>query len=322
MSFQELILTANTKKYTVFPIEHKDLWVLYKKALANFWTPEEIDLARDYKDWETLSNNEQFFVKNVLAFFAASDGIVNENLAVNFYNEVQISEARQFYAIQIGIEAIHGETYSLLLDSYVKDHREKDALFDAIDTNPAVRLKADWALKWIDNGNFPERLLAFAAVEGIFFSGSFCAIFWLKNRGLMPGLCFSNELISRDEALHCDFAIALYSKLEKKLTQKNVFILFADAVRIEKQFITESLPVSLIGMNADLMKQYIEYVCDYYLLKLGYDRLFEAENPFPFMEYIALEGKSNFFERKNDQYSKAGVGIEPEQMIFALDEDF
>lgn len=321
---KEPLLTASNNRFTMFPIEHPDLWELYKKALANFWTAEEIDLSRDYKDWETLNESEQHFIKHVLAFFASSDGIVNENLVLNFYNEVKNSEARTFYGFQIAIESIHSETYSLLIDSYVKDPQEKTDLFNAIDTIPAVKGKADWAMKWIDNGSFPERLLAFAAVEGIFFSGSFCAIFWLKNRGLMPGLGFSNELISRDEALHCSFAILLYSKLENKLSQEIIHKIFGDAVEIEKKFITEALPVSLIGMNSKLMKQYIEFVCDFYLCEIGVDKLFNVQNPFPFMEFLSMSSstKGNFFETKISQYSKAGVGIPTEQMIFSIDEDF
>jgi ribonucleoside-diphosphate reductase beta chain len=282
---------------------------MYKKAEASFWTAEEIDLSHDMKDWERMNDNERHFVKHVLAFFAASDGIVNENLAVNFIREVQIAEARCFYGFQIMIENIHSETYSLLIDTYIKDPVEKDKLFKAMETVPCVQRKAEWALRWINkkNSSFAERLVAFAAVEGIFFSGSFCSIFWLKKRGLMPGLSFSNELISRDEGLHCDFACLLYNKLENKLTTERVHEIIGDAVAIEKEFVSDALPVDLIGMNSKMMCQYIEFVADRLLVALGYHRLFNATNPFDFMELISLQGKTNFFEKRVGEYQKAGV---------------
>jgi len=318
----EPILQETPDKYTVFPIKHQDIWTMYEYAIANFWTVEEIDFSKDILDWVKLTDDERFFIKNVLAFFAASDGIVNENLVLNFYNEVQISEMRQFYASQIMMEAIHGQTYSLMIETYVKNPEEKSKLFSAIVNNSAVKLKAEWALKWITNGTFAERLLAFILVEGVFFSGSFCAIYWLKKRGLMPGLTKSNELISRDEALHCNAAIMLYSKLENKVSPERVHEIFNEAVKIEKQFITESLPVKLIGMNDELMKTYIEYVSDYWLMKLMYPPIFKSENPFDFMQYISLQDFGNFFETRITSYRRAGVGVSQEQNSFSLDEDF
>jgi ribonucleoside-diphosphate reductase beta chain len=318
----EPILKENLNRYTVFPIEYHDIWKLYQEGIGNFWTAEEIDFSKDQDDWKKLNDDERFFVKNVLAFFAASDGIVNENLVLNFYNEVQISEMRQFYANQIQMEAIHGTTYSLMIETYVNDPAEKADLFNAISTNPIVEKKASWALKWITSGSFAERLLAFAVVEGIFFSGSFCAIFWLKSRGLMPGLTLSNEFISRDEALHCRAAITLYSYLENKLTEENVHALFKEAVDIEKEFITGSLPVRLIGMNNDLMKQYIEYIADYWLVKLGHQKLYGSDNPFDFMNYISLQSFGNFFETRVSSYRKANVGVSKSETQFNLDEDF
>jgi len=297
----EPILKKSLDRFTVFPIKYPDIWDLYNKSLANFWTAEEIDLSKDYEDWENLTKNEQFFIKNTLAFFSSSDGVVSENLVLNFYNDVQIPEARQLYAVQICIEAIHSQTYALLLDSYVKDPIEKSNLFHAIENIPAVGEKAKWAMKWISNGTFPQKLIAFAAVEGLFFSSSFASIFWLKSRGIMRGLTFSNELISRDESIHCDTAILLYSKIIQKLDYKEIHEIFEDAVKIEKKFATESLPVSLIGMNSKLMCQYIEFVCDYYLTELGC---------------------SNFFEQKISSYVKAGVGVNPEKMQFSIEEDF
>lgn len=318
----ETILKPNTSKYTVFPIEHKDLWIMYEYAIANFWTVDEIDFSRDPKDWEKLNNDEKYFIKNILAFFAASDGIVNENLIMNFYNEVQLAEMRQFYASQIMMESIHSHTYSLMIETYVKDEEEKLKLFSAIENNNAVKLKADWALKWISNGTFAERLLAFILVEGVFFSGSFCAIYWLKKRGLLPGLTKSNELISRDEALHCNAAIALYSKLDNKLSKDRVFKIVKEAVEIEQKFITESLPVNLIGMNNKMMKQYIEYVSDYWLVKMDYPKIYDSKNPFEFMQYISLQDFGNFFETRITSYRKAGVGVSKEQNTFSLDESF
>ncbi len=305
---EEPILKENKDRFVLFPIQHDDIWQFYKKAEASFWTAEEIDLSQDLKDWANLSDGERHFIKHVLAFFAASDGIVNENLAENFVAEVQYTEAKFFYGFQIAIENIHSETYSLLIDTYVKDAKEKDYLFNAIETMDCVGKKAEWALKWIDNGSFQERLIAFAAVEGIFFSGSFCSIFWMKKRGLMPGLTFSNELISRDEGLYCDFACLLYNnhtvnKLDKKLVQS----IIEDAVTIEKEFVTDALPVKLIGMNADLMCQYIEFVADRLLGELGCDKIYHATNPFDFMDMISLQGKTNFFEKRVSEYQKAGV---------------
>jgi ribonucleoside-diphosphate reductase beta chain len=319
----EPILQENKDRFVLFPIKHKDIWEMYKKAEASFWTAEEIDLSADTVDWEAkLNADERHFVKHVLAFFAASDGIVNENLAVNFMNEVQYPEARCFYGFQIMIENIHSETYSLLIDSYIKDPKEKDYLFHALDNMPCVTKKGEWALRWIENGNFAERLVAFAAVEGIFFSGSFCSIFWLKKRGLMPGLTFSNELISRDEGLHCDFACLLYKQLVNKLSQEDVHAIIANAVEIEKEFVSDALPVKLIGMNADLMCQYIEFVADRLLMSLGYGKLYNAVNPFDFMEMISLQGKTNFFEKRVAEYQKSGVMSKKEDNVFKLDEDF
>lgn len=304
----EPILQPTTDRFVIFPIKHKEIWAMYKKAEASFWTAEEIDLQQDMTDWENkLTKDERHFIKHVLAFFAASDGIVNENLAINFLNEVQYPEARCFYGFQIAIENIHAETYSLLIDTYIKDNKEKDFLFNAIENLPCVAKKADWAMKWIENGNFAQRLVAFAAVEGIFFSGSFCSIFWLKKRGLMPGLAFSNELISRDEGLHCDFACMLYNQLQNKLTNEEITAIIAEAVAYEKEFVTDAIPVALIGMNAKLMCQYIEFVADRLLGELGCPKLFNAINPFDFMEMISLEGKTNFFEKRVSEYQKAGV---------------
>jgi len=296
---------------------------MYKKEEASFWTAEEIDLNPDLQDWENkLNEDEKHFIKHVLAFFAASDGIVNENLAVNFMKEVQYPEARCFYGFQIMMENIHSETYSLLIDSYIKDPKEKDRLFHSIDTLPCVGKKAEWAIKWIGNGTFAERLIAFAAVEGIFFSGSFCSIFWLKKRGLMPGLTFSNELISRDEGLHCDFACLLYSQLDNPLPKEQVTAIITNAVEIEKEFVSDALPVSLIGMNAKLMCQYIEFVADRLLVALGCEKAYNAINPFDFMELISLQGKTNFFEKRVAEYQKSGVMGKKEDNIFSLDEDF
>ncbi len=324
----EPILKDNKDRFVLFPIKHQEVWQMYKQAEASFWTAEEIDLSHDQKDWERMNNGERHFVQNVLAFFAASDGIVNENLAINFIREVQIPEARCFYGFQIMMENIHSEAYSLLIDTYIKDAAEKDRLFHAIETVPCVKKKAEWALRWIRKGSFAERLVAFAAVEGIFFSGSFCSIFWLKKRGLMPGLAFSNELISRDEGLHCDFACLLYNMLENKLTPESVQQIIGDAVEIEKEFVSEALPVDLIGMNAKLMCQYIEFVADRLLVALGYPRLFRASNPFDFMELISLQGKTNFFEKRVGEYQKAGVmngtnGTQKDKAhSFKTDEDF
>lgn len=320
----EPILAENKNRFVLFPIQHNDIWEFYKKAEASFWTAEEIDLSQDLKDWEGMTDGERQFISHVLAFFAASDGIVNENLAEHFIAEVQYTEAKFFYGFQIAIENIHSETYSLLIDTYVKDSKEKDKLFNAIDTMDCVKRKADWALRWIDKGNFAERLVAFAAVEGIFFSGSFCSIFWLKKRGLMPGLSFSNELISRDEGLHCDFACLLYnSHVVNKLDDQVIIGIIKDAVSIEKEFVTDSLPVSLIGMNADLMCQYIEFVADRLLNELVGQKIYNVTNPFDFMEMISLQGKTNFFEKRVAEYQKAGVlNSDSDSPKFSLDEDF
>ena len=297
---------------------------MYKKAEASFWTAEEIDLAEDLKDWDALSNNERHFVSHILAFFAASDGIVNENLSGNFCTEVQQSEARCFYGFQIAVENIHSETYSLLIDTYIKDQKEKSHLLNAIETVPCVQKKANWALKWCDanNASFAERMIAFAAVEGIFFSGSFCAIFWLKKRGLMPGLSFSNELISRDEGLHCDFACLLYSKMVNKLPESRIVEIITNAVEIEKEFVVDALPVELIGMNSGLMCDYIEFCADRLLRALGCAKYYKAVNPFEWMEMISLQGKTNFFEKRVGEYSKSGVGVSKEEQVFSIDCDF
>jgi ribonucleoside-diphosphate reductase beta chain len=319
----EPILRENKDRFVLFPIKHNDIWQFYKQAEASFWTAEEIDLSADLVDWnEKLNDDERHFIKHVLAFFAASDGIVNENLAVNFMNEVQYPEARCFYGFQIMMENIHSETYSLLIDTYIKDTAEKTRLFHAIDTVPAVKRKAEWALRWIEKGSFPERLISFAAVEGIFFSGSFCSIFWLKKRGLMPGLSFSNELISRDEGLHCDFACLLYKELLNKLPETRVKEIIASAVEIEKEFVTDALPVSLIGMNAAMMQQYIEFVADRLLVALGFTKHFNATNPFDFMEMQSLQGKTNFFEKKVAEYQKAGVMGNQKDNAIRFDEEF
>ena len=305
----EPILSENKNRFVIFPIQHHDIWEWYKKQEACFWTAEEIDLHQDLTDWSTkLNDEERYFVKHILAFFAASDGIVNENLAENFVNEVQYSEAKFFYGFQIMMENIHSETYSLLIDTYVKDEAEKNSLLQAIEVFPAIKKKADWALRWIDSDSFAERLIAFAAVEGIFFSGAFCSIFWLKKRGLMPGLTFSNELISRDEGMHCDFAVHLHNThLVNKVPKDRIREIIIDALNIEREFITESLPVSLIGMNAKLMTQYLEFVTDRLLVELNLEKEFNVSNPFDFMDMISLQGKTNFFEKRVSEYQKAGV---------------
>jgi ribonucleoside-diphosphate reductase beta chain len=320
----EPILNPNKNRFVLFPIQHDDIWSFYKKAEASFWTAEEIDLSADQIDWESkLNNDERHFVKHVLAFFAASDGIVNENLAENFLSEVQYTEAKFFYGFQIAMENVHSETYSLLIDTYIKDTADKNSLFNAIDTMDCVRKKADWALRWIENGSFAERLVAFAAVEGIFFSGSFCSIFWLKKRGFMPGLAFSNELISRDEALHTEFAVLLYSKLLNKVSKKKVQDMIREAVEIEKEFILEAIPCRMIGMNSDLMVKYIEFVADRLTVQLGYDKIYGSANPFDFMELISLAGKSNFFERRVSDYSLSNKAVsEAEEEAFDMNIDF
>ncbi len=325
MSQIEPILQENKNRFVIFPIKHQDIWEFYKSMEASFWTAEEIDLSQDLNDWNNkLNDDERYFIKHILAFFAASDGIVNENLAENFVNEVQYAEAKFFYGFQIMMENIHSETYSLLIDTYVKDEAEKADLFNALDVFPAIRKKADWALKWIESDSFAERLIAFAAVEGIFFSGAFCSIYWLKKRGLMPGLTFSNELISRDEGVHCDFAVHLHNHhLVNKVPKERIRSIIVDALNIEREFITESLPVSLIGMNAGLMTQYLEFVADRLLVELGCDREYNVSNPFDFMDMISLQGKTNFFEKKVAEYQKSGVKVsEGDSQKISFDADF
>jgi ribonucleoside-diphosphate reductase beta chain len=325
MSQVEPILQENKNRFVIFPIKHHDIWEWYKKMEASFWTAEEIDLHQDLNDWNNkLSEDERYFIKHILAFFAASDGIVNENLAENFVNEVQYAEAKFFYGFQIMMENIHSETYSLLIDTYVKDEAEKDELFNALEVFPAIAKKAEWALKWIDSDSFAERLIAFAAVEGIFFSGAFCSIYWLKKRGLMPGLTFSNELISRDEGVHCDFAVHLHNHhLINKVPKERIKEIIVDALNIEREFVTESLPVSLIGMNAVLMTQYLEFVADRLLVELGCDRVYGSANPFDFMDMISLQGKTNFFEKRVAEYQKSGVmNTDSDAQKISFDADF
>lgn len=318
----EHLLQENPSRFVLFPIQHDEIWTMYKKSVACFWTVQEVDLGFDMTDWEKLSDNERHFISHVLAFFAASDGIVNENLAFRFSNDIQIPEVRCFYGFQIAIENIHSEMYSLLIDTYIKDETQKNHLLNAIDTVPSVTKKAEWAIRWINNGSFPERLIAFAAVEGIFFSGSFCSIFWLKKRGLMPGLTFSNELISRDEGMHRDFACLLYSMLELKLPEERVHAIISDAVKYEKEFVMEALPVNLIGINCLMMSDYIEFVADHLLASLGVGKIYNTVNPFDWMEMISLEGKTNFFEKRVGEYQKAGVMNTTEENSFLLDADF
>tara|TARA_B110000495_G_C22987150_1_gene580884 strand:- start:94 stop:1152 length:1059 start_codon:yes stop_codon:yes gene_type:complete len=320
----EEILSEETKRYVIFPIKYDKVWEMYKKAEANFWTAEELDLSKDYKDFSTKMNDkERYFIENVLAFFAASDGIVNENLGERFFREVQIQEAKFFYGFQIAVENIHSETYSLLIDTYVKDTKKKMKLLNAIETIPSIKKKAEWALKWIDDkyATFGTRVIAFAAVEGIFFSGSFCSIFWLKKRGLMPGLCHSNELISRDEGLHTEFAILVHSMLVNKPPKNIVIQIIKEAVELEKEFITESLPCNLIGMNMELMKQYIEYVSDRLLLMLGFDKEYNVSNPFEWMELISIQGKTNFFEKRVGEYANI-ASSDNVNNVFELSDDF
>lgn len=313
----EPILKPNLSRFIALPIEYPDLYELAVKQRNCYWLPHEVDLSKDLQDWNNLNDDEQFYIKNILAFFAASDGIVNENLAVNFYKDVQISEARSCYAIQMAVEDVHAEMYAILIDTYVSSTNERRSLFNAIQENDAVKAKALWALKWIEGGEFNERLLAFIIVEGIFFSGSFASIFWLKSRGKMHGLTMSNEFIARDEGLHCQTGIAIYSKLVQKLTTKRVYEIIQDAVAIEQNFTTKSLPVSLIGMNAELMAEYIEYVADYWLVQLGYPKLYNTENPLDYMNYISLENKTNFFETRVSNYNKAGLSTQ-----YSMDDDF
>ncbi|XP_020351890.1 ribonucleoside-diphosphate reductase subunit M2 [Oncorhynchus kisutch] len=321
---EEPLLKENPRRFVIFPIKYHDIWQMYKKAEASFWTAEEVDLSKDTQHWDSLKDEERYFISHVLAFFAASDGIVNENLVERFTQEVQVTEARCFYGFQIAMENIHSEMYSLLIDTYIKDPKERDYLFNAIETLPCVKRKADWALNWIGNKNaeFGERVVAFAAVEGIFFSGSFAAIFWLKKRGLMPGLTFSNELISRDEGLHCDFACLMFKHLVHKPSKETVTKLIRNAVEIEQEFLTKALPVKLIGMNCDLMTQYIEFVADRLMLELGFDKIYRVENPFDFMENISLEGKTNFFEKRVGEYQRMGVMSGTTDNSFRLDADF
>jgi len=320
---EEVLLSEEEKRYVIFPIKHDEIWSMYKKAEANFWTTEELDLSKDKKDFLTLTENEQFFIKNVLAFFAASDGVVNENLVERFCNDVKVLEAKFFYGFQIAMENIHSETYSLLIDTYVKDVQEKHKLFNAIDTIPSVTKKAQWAMKWINDNesSFATRVIAFAAVEGIFFSGSFCSIFWLKKRGLMPGLCHSNELISRDEGLHTEFAVLMYSMIQDKPSNENVLSIIKEAVELEIEFITESLPCNLIGMNKSLMKQYIQYVADRLLLMFGLEKQYQVSNPFEWMELISIQGKTNFFEKRVGEYSNI-ANSETKDNVFSLEADF
>ncbi|KAJ4752147.1 hypothetical protein LUZ62_086552 [Rhynchospora pubera] len=324
----EPLLAPNPERFCMFPIKYPSIWEFYKKAVASFWTAEEIDLSQDLRHWDvTLTSDERHFISHVLAFFASSDGIVLENLSSRFMSDVQLPEARAFYGFQIAIENIHSETYSLLLETYIKDDVEKSRLFSAIETLPCVARKAEWALRWIESSDsFADRLVAFACVEGIFFSGSFCAIFWLKKRGLMPGLTFSNELISRDEGLHCDFACLLYGLLNRKLSEERVRSIVMDAVEIEKEFVCDALPVALVGMNADLMSQYIEFVADRLVMALGCDKIYGVGNPFDWMELISLQGKTNFFEKRVGEYQKAAVmsslnGVGGTH-VFKIDEDF
>ena len=304
---QKDILDADENRYVMFPIQYNDIWEMYKKAVESFWRVEEVDLTKDLSSWETLSDNEKYFIKMIIAFFSASDGIVTENLACRFMNDVHCSEARAFYGFQIAMENIHSEMYSLLIETYIKDKTEKETLFEAINNFPCIRNKADWAIKWIQdqNSSFATRLVAFACIEGIFFSGAFCSIYWLKKRGKMPGLTFSNELISRDEALHTEFAILLYSKLNNKLKDEEITKIIKDAVIIEREFICDSLPCRLIGMNSKLMCQYIEFVADRLAIQLGCEKIYNVKNPFDFMELISIEGKTNFFEKRVGEYALA-----------------
>lgn len=323
----EPLLRENPDRFVVLPIQYPRVWEMYKKAMASFWTIDEVDLSKDLMHWNAMKEEEKYFVKHVLAFFAASDGIVNENLVDRFMSEVQMTEARCFYGFQVMIENVHSEMYSRLIETYVDDREEQSKLFKAIQTFPAIKRKADWAMKWSANqeASFGERVVAFAAVEGIFFSGSFAAIFWLKAKGILPGLTFSNELISRDEGLHCDFACLMFEMLEKKPSAERVTGIIMDAVDIEKEFLTESLPVGLLGMNDKLMGQYIEFVSDRLLVALGFSKVYLVENPFQFMENISIEGKTNFFERRVGEYQKAGVMANADggsSHVFTLDADF
>jgi len=322
---EEPLLKENPRRFVILPIQYADIWQMYKKAEASFWTAEEVDLSKDMADWENLKQDERYFISHVLAFFAASDGIVNENLVERFMKEVQVPEARCFYGFQIAMENIHSEMYSLLIDTFVKESAERERLFNAIETVPAVKKKADWALRWIGNDSvqYAERVVAFASVEGIFFSGSFASIFWLKKRGLMPGLTFSNELISRDEGLHTDFACLMFQHLVNKPSQERIYEIVREAVDIEIEFLTKALPVALIGINSTSMTQYIKFVADRLLKELKCAKVYNVENPFDFMENISLEGKTNFFEKRVGEYQKMGVmNTKPEDSKFCLDADF
>ena len=322
-SKKELLLSDEENRYVIFPIKYDDIWLYYKKAMANFWTPEELDLSKDYDDFIKLTDNERHFIEHILAFFAASDGIVNENLVERFCNEVKLLEAKFFYGFQIAIENIHSETYSLLIDTYIKDLPKKTKLLNAIETIPSIKKKADWAIKWIgDESSFGERCIAFAAVEGIFFSGAFCSIFWLKKRGLMPGLCHSNELISRDEGMHTEFAVLMHSYLKDKPSKERILEIIRDAVSIEKEFITESLSCELIGMNAKLMSQYIEFVADRLIQMLNIDKIYNTANPFDWMELISIQGKTNFFEKRVGEYSNVANPEMQSSHTFSLEDDF
>lgn len=322
----EPILKENKDRFVIFPIQHHDIWEWYKKSEASFWTAEEIDLHQDLTDWtEKLTDDERYFIKHILAFFAASDGIVNENLVLNFMSEIKVPEVLAFYSFQNAIETIHSETYSLLIDTYIKDEIEKNRLLNAVETIPCIKKKADWAMKWINStdDNFATRLIAFACIEGIFFSGAFCSIYWLKERGVMHGLTFSNELISRDESLHTEFAILLYSHIVNKLSEEKVHQIIKDAVNIEKEFIIESLPCRLLGMNSELMSQYIEFVSDRIAVQLGYNKIYNIVNPFDFMDRIGLEDKQNFFEVRVSNYSKAELhNTENSTLEFDMTDDF
>jgi len=321
---KELILTPDNSRYVMFPVSDNTIWAMYKKQIDCFWRAEEVDLANDLKDWNTLNNDEQYFIKMILAFFAASDGLVLENLAARFMCEVQLSEARAFYGFQIAMENIHSEMYSLLIETYVKDSGERDQLFNSMDRFECIKKKADWSKQWINNENasFATRLVAFACVEGIFFSGAFCAIYWLKKRSLMPGLTFSNELISRDEALHTEFAIYLYTTLKDRLSREAIYIIIRDAVSIETEFIASALPCKLIGMNNQLMTQYIEFIADRLCVQFGYDKIYNSANPFDWMEMISIEGKTNFFEKRVGEYALAKKEQCNRDEQFSFDNDF
>jgi len=320
----EMLLTPNPNRFVIFPIQHADIWKMYKDHVSVFWRPEELDLSKDMKDWVTLAPGEQHFIKRILGFFAGSDGIIMENLARRFMAEIQVPEASFFYGVQMMMESVHSETYSLLIDTYVEDRAEKTDILRSIQTVPCIQKKAEWALSWIssEEADFPTRLMAFAVIEGVFFSGAFCSIFWLKQRGVMPGLTASNEFIARDEGLHTDFACLLYSKCKHRLPKTKAVKLMREAVKIEKEFITEALPCALVGMSAPRMAEYIEFVADRLMVSLGYAKIWNTANPFPWMERISLEGKDNFFEKRVTNYALAGVGQDASKMQFALTEDF